>query len=179
MVVMIFHMLITKPILASIYLALSFYFVFNSPAVYSDSRLGIKIVRAIAAPSETVDYRPGMIALTEIVILSNAVLATVSPKAYGAATILYAPFRYSEQQTNFGNTAEIGSNIIYGSINVFEFSKSKYSDAQVLLGNIIGWHAFAAITFYSNKHWRKRKRLEYFNISVLPEQIELKYSLKF
>lgn len=81
--------------------------------------------------------------LTEGLFAANSGLATLSPRAYGAAGLLLLPLGYAQGTASMENT--VGTALFAGLClyNLIIPDRRDFSSGQLFTTNMIGWHLFA------------------------------------
>jgi len=82
----------------------------------------------------------------EGIIAVNSALAVPSPEVFGTALVLFSPLAMSEHNSKANNYVTLGGAVSLGLYNALELKESTYSDTEVFMRNMVGWHlAFASI----------------------------------
>lgn len=91
---------------------------------------------------------PGMVFVGEVLALVNAGMATLDPQVYGIAGALLFPVAAVEGSASPPTRwVSLGAAEGLAVYNIAALDTDEDSDKKIFLGNMVAWHAFAAVVF--------------------------------
>jgi len=87
----------------------------------------------------------------EGIIALNSAIAMASPEVFGTGMVLLSPLAMSEDTNMINNSVAMGGAISLGLYNGLELNDSKYSNTDVFVRNVVGWHLVFASMWLSHK----------------------------
>lgn len=114
-----------------------------------------------------------LFAVVEGIFAANSGLATLSPRIYGASGLLLIPFGFTQgggSRTNLAEGSLFAAICLY---NLFVPHRRDFSNSQVFVHNMIGWHLFllgvGAVSLLVGDEERTKQPAFSFDFNVRPD----------